>query len=74
MAWCTLTATSKRKGEKGSKEQYKEFGKEKRNMHKICHRNTVNEQVAKQKELLAALKSDCGVSVFETAQFVSYTG
>ena len=30
-------------------------------MHKICHRNTVKVQVAKPKELLAALKSDCGL-------------
>ena len=43
------------------KEQYKKFGKEKPNVNKICHRNTVKVQVAKQKELLAALKSDSGL-------------
>ena len=44
------------------KEQYKKFGKEKPNVNKNCHRNTVKVQVAKQKELLAALKSDSGLS------------
>ena len=41
------------------KGQYKEFGKENRNVHKICHRNTFEEQVAKQKELTVVCSRDC---------------